>query len=88
MKIKPAPTPALPSDVEALSRYGLVEGQTLRFRRHEGRWMRGKAVAVDGDGSIGVRDDRGRRRSVPAAQVEAETTGPRGGKSWAEITKN
>lgn len=86
-KKAPTDTRALRAAVDALARVGLQEHQTVRFRRESGgRWTEGTAVALDADGSLGLRDKRGRRRSIPIDDVEVADRGPRGGRVWVPLS--
>lgn len=85
---KKAPTDhaALRSAVEGLATIGLHEHDTVRFRRDaHGRWIEGTASALEADGSLGLRDTRGRRRSIPIEDVEVAAHGPRGGRIWVPL---
>jgi hypothetical protein len=85
---KKAPTDrqAFEAAVDSLARVGLHEHQTVRFRRGAGgRWVEGTAVALEADGSLGLRDKRGRRRSIPIDDVEVASRGPRGGRIWVPL---
>lgn len=85
---KPAPTDerAIRAAVEALGRIGLHEDATIRFRRESGgRWIQGTACALEADGSVGLLDARGRRRSIPVDDIEVATQGPRGGQRWTPL---
>jgi hypothetical protein len=42
-------------------------------------------VAVERDGSIGVRDQKGASRALPMARLEVRTTGPRGAATWEPL---
>ncbi len=82
---KKAPTDkaAAQASVDALERIGLTPGQRVRFRKVEsGRWLEGSAAGIEPDGSLGLHDARGRRRSIPIDAVEVQGVGPRGGKVW------
>jgi hypothetical protein len=87
---KKAPTDirAFRAAVDALARVGLEEHQTIRFRREAGgRWIEGTAMALDADGSLGLCDKRGRRRSIPIDHVEVASRGPRGGRVWVPLAE-
>lgn len=47
--------------------------------------MEGTVAGIDGDGSLGLYDTRGRRRSIPFADIEVLTEGPRGGRVWRPL---
>lgn len=58
----PTDRAAIDAAVEALAGVGLREGSRVRFHRSEGgRWLEGRAVALEPDGSLGLVDARGRR---------------------------
>lgn len=85
-KKAPTDTHALAAAVDALGRIGLQAHQTVRFRREPGgRWIEGSTVALEADGSLGLQDMRGRRRSIPLDDVEVASRGPRGGRIWVPL---
>lgn len=85
-KKAPTDTKALQAAVDALALLGLEEHQVVRFRREAGgRWIEGTAMALDADGSLGLCDKRGRRRSIPIDHVEVASRGPRGGRIWVPL---
>lgn len=87
-KKAPTDTRALRAAVEALATLGVHEHQIVRFRREPGgRWIEGTAVALDSDGSLGLHDKRGRRRSIPITDVEVASRGPRGGRIWVPLVE-
>lgn len=62
-----------------LEKLGIRAGQRVRFRRQAGeRWTEGVAIAVEKDGSVGVRDPDGRFRAIEVARLEARVMGRRG----------
>lgn len=70
----------------ALQAIGLRRGERVRFRRKEGgRWHEATVVAVERDGSIGVRDQKGASRALPMERLEVRTTGPRGAGTWEPL---
>jgi hypothetical protein len=72
--------------VGTLAQLGLREGERVRFRRKpDARWQEGAAVAVERDGSLGVRDGKGASRAIPLELVEVRATGPRGGAGWEPL---
>jgi hypothetical protein len=74
--------------VTDLAALGLAPGMRVRFRRRDGeRWKRGTVERVEKDGSLGLRDARGAARAIPLAQVEVETAGPRGARTWEPATE-
>lgn len=87
---KPAPTDltAHAAAVKALTTVGLEEHQTVRFHHlDESRWIQGTVVGLEPDGSLGLVDARGRRRSIRITEVEVESHGPRGGRIWVPLTE-
>ncbi|WP_436795342.1 hypothetical protein [Actinospongicola halichondriae] len=67
---------------------GLRAGAEIRFRRQDGeRWMPGKVMGRESDGSIDLRDARGRSRAIPVELIEVAERGPRGGKVWTPLTE-
>lgn len=87
---KRAPTDeeAMAAAVAALAPLGLAPEQRVRFRRSDGgRWMEGAAAGREPDGSLGLHDARGRRRSIPIEAIEVHRRGPRGGTVWVPLTE-
>lgn len=75
--------------VDALASLGLHVDQRIRFRREDGgRWLEGTAAGREADGSLGLHDARGRRRSIPIERVEVQVRGPRGGKVWEALVEH
>jgi len=65
---------------------GLRPGTEVRFRREPGdRWLPGKVMGRESDGSVDLRDGRGRSRSIPVEQIEVAERGPRGGRTWTPL---
>lgn len=65
---------------------GLKPGAEIRFRRQDGdRWMPGKVMGRETDGSIDLRDGRGRSRAIPVEAIEVAERGPRGGRIWTPL---
>lgn len=70
----------------ALAQLGLAVGSIVRFRRSAGdRWVPGRAFGVESDGSIDLRDGRGRSRSIPISCIEVAERGPRGARVWTPL---
>lgn len=66
---------------------GIVPGAEIRFRRQDGeRWMPGRVMGREADGSIDLRDARGRSRAIPVDRIEVAERGPRGGRVWTPLT--
>ncbi len=77
--------PPVPPAVD-LAAFGLRAGEPVRFRRaNRGRWRTGRLERIERDGSIGVRDDKGAARALPADVVEVATTGPKGAHTWEPL---
>ncbi len=84
----PTDNDARQARIDALRSLGLHERQRVRFRRDPAaRWTEGEATSVEADGSLGLRDTRGRRRSIPLEAIEVLTRGPRGGRVWTPLTR-
>lgn len=65
---------------------GLKPGAEIRFRRQDGeRWMPGKVMGRESDGSVDLRDARGRSRAIPVELIEVAERGPRGGRIWTPL---
>ena len=65
---------------------GLKPGDQIRFRRNAGeRWLPGKVMGREADGSIDLRDARGRSRAIPVGLIEVAERGPRGGRVWTPL---
>ena len=88
---KKAPTDASAAraSIEALAALGLHAGQGVRFRKVAGgRWIVGTVTGREPDGSLGLHDGRGRRRSIAVERVEVQVAGPRGGKVWESLAEH
>lgn len=67
---------------------GLRPGDEIRFRRDPGsRWLPGKVMGREADGSVDLRDARGRSRAIPVELIEVAERGPRGGRLWTPLTE-
>jgi len=65
---------------------GLRRGDQIRFRRKDGdRWLPGKVMGREADGSVDLRDARGRSRAIPVELIEVAERGPRGGRTWTPL---
>lgn len=85
----PGPHAGLTDDVADswLLALGLRPGAEIRFRRAAGeRWLPGKVMGRETDGSVDLRDARGRSRAIPVEQIEVAERGPRGGKVWTPLS--
>jgi hypothetical protein len=69
-----------------LDRLGLQAGDDVRWRRKSGgHWQQGVVIGLEADGSVAVRDEQGRWRSIVAEQLEARGRGRRGGARWESV---
>lgn len=72
---------------DRLADVGLEIGQLVHYlgtsdkRPHDGVVLRRER-----DGSIGLRDDRGRARAIAVERIEVRVVGPRGGEQWVALT--
>jgi len=79
----PQPSGRTPSALLAL---GLAEGDRVRWRaKPGGRWLEGRAVGRERDGSVGVRDGNGASRAITVDRLEVRARGPRGGAVWEPL---
>lgn len=74
------------SDV-GLTALGLRRGDSVRFRRGEGRWHEGIVTGRERDGSVGLRDARGRSRAIAVERLQVRSRGPRGGWVWEPVAE-
>lgn len=66
---------------------GLRLGEPIRFRRHEGgRWLVGKVLRVEPDGSITLHDPDGAARSLRPECVMVRRPGSRGRLVWKTVS--
>lgn len=71
----------------ALARLGLRVDEPIRFRRiPNSRWVIGKVVGIEDDGSISLRDPDGSARSLRAEVVEVKRPGSRGRLRWCVVS--
>jgi hypothetical protein len=71
----------------SLARLGLRMGESVRFRRNDrGRWIIGRVVGIEHDGSIAIRDPDGSARSLRAERVEVRRPGSRGRLRWCVVS--
>lgn len=75
-------------DERMLAAVGLKHGEPVRFKRLEGRrWMIGKVVRVENDGSITLRDSDGSARSHrPETLQVRRPDGARGRLVWKYVS--
>ncbi len=70
-----------------LNAVGLRLAEPIRFRRHEGgRWLVGKVVRVEPDGSITLHDPDGAARSLRPETVMVRRPGSRGRLVWKTVS--
>ena len=73
---------------DGLAEVGLEIGQLVRYvGRSDKRFREGVVLRREADGSIGLRDERGRARAIPVEQIEVRVVGPRGGEQWLPLTE-
>jgi hypothetical protein len=67
---------------------GLRLGEPIRFRRNDaGRWIVGKVVRIETDGSITLHDPEGAARSLRPEKVEVRRPGGRGRLVWRTVSE-
>jgi hypothetical protein len=72
---------------DRLAEVGLEIGQLVRYvGKTDKRFRDGVVLRRERDGSIGLRDDRGRARAIPVERIEVRVIGPRGGEQWVPLT--
>ena len=72
----------------SLARLGLRMGEPIRFRRNDkGRWVVGRVVGIEDDGSIAIRDPDGSARSLRAERVDIRRPGSRGRLRWCVVSE-
>lgn len=72
---------------DGLAEVGLEIAQLVRyFGRSDQRPREGVVLRRERDGSIGLRDDRGRARAIPLERIEVRVVGPRGGQRWVTLS--
>jgi len=73
---------------DGLAELGLEIGQLIRYvGTSDKRFREGVVLRREADGSVGLRDDRGRARAIPVEQIEVRVVGPRGGEQWIPLTE-
>jgi biotin-(acetyl-CoA carboxylase) ligase len=69
-----------------LNAVGLRLGEPIRFRRHDGgRWIVGKVVRIEADGSITLHDPDGAARSIRPGDVQVRRPAVRGRLVWQAV---
>ena len=72
---------------DGLAELGLEIGQLVRYvGRSDKRFREAVVLRRERDGSVGLRDERGRARAIPVDQIEVRVVGPRGGAQWIPLT--
>lgn len=72
---------------DRLAEVGLEIGQLIRYvGASDKRYRDGVVLRRERDGSVGLRDERGRARSIPVERIEVRVVGPRGGEQWVPLT--
>jgi len=73
-------------DDPGLVALGIAIGARVRFRPRDGaRWLEASVVRRERDGSVGLRDERGRTRAIALERIEVATRGPRGAHVWESL---
>ncbi len=71
-----------------LTAVGLRLAEPIRFRRLEGgRWIVGKVVRMEPDGSITLHDPDGAARSLRPERVQVRRPGSRGRLAWKTVSE-
>jgi len=72
---------------ETLAAVGLRLGEPVRFRRQEvGRWIEGKVVRIEADGSVTLHDPNGAARSLRPERIQVRRPGVRGRLTWQFVS--
>lgn len=72
---------------DGLADLGLEIGQIVRYRgANDKRFHDGVVLRREADGSVGLRDERGRARAIAVEAIEIRVLGPRGGEQWIPLT--
>lgn len=70
-----------------LTAMGLRLGEPIRFRRNDaGRWIVGKVLRVEPDGSITLHDPDGAARSLRPERIQVRRPGARGRLVWQTVS--
>lgn len=73
---------------DGLAKLGLEIGQIVRYRGvTDRRFHEAVVLRREDDGSIGLRDERGRARAITIDNIEVQVEGPRGGMRWVPLTE-
>lgn len=72
---------------DGLAELGLEIGQLVRYQGStDKRFHDGVVLRRERDGSVGLRDERGRARAITVDAIEVRVLGPRGGSQWIPLT--
>lgn len=72
---------------DGLTEIGLEIGQIVRYRgANDKRFHDGVVLRRERDGSVGLRDEKGRARAIAVDAIEVRVMGPRGGEQWIPLT--
>ena len=72
---------------DGLAEAGLEIGQIVRYRgATDKRFHDGVVLRRERDGSVGLRDERGRARAIAVESIEIRVLGRRGGERWIPLT--
>ncbi len=70
-----------------LNAIGLRLDEMIRFRRHDkGRWVIGRVVRMEPDGSVTLHDPDGAARSLRPERVQVQRPGSRGRLAWRAVS--
>ena len=71
---------------QPLAEIGLEIGQVVRYLgKADRRYREGVVMRRESDGSVGLRDERGRSRAIPIDAIEVLVVGPRGDEKWVPL---
>jgi hypothetical protein len=74
------------TDPTGLDAVALAVGDRVRFRNTErGTWKHAVVLGRERDGSIGLRDDKGAFRAIPAERLEVLVRGRREVNRWVPV---
>ncbi len=67
---------------------GLRPGEAIRFRRQDaGRWLVGRVLRIEPDGSVTLHDPDGAARSLRPERVQVRRPGGRGRLVWRTVSE-
>ena len=71
---------------DGLASVGLEIGQLVRYKGGgDRRFHDGVVLRRERDGSVGLREERGRARAIATDDIEIRIIGPRGGEQWIPL---